>query len=566
MGKLTAGERRLAVGLIVVVGLAVAGLQFQAAVAPSAGGAHHTHANFRQRLALAEGATADLRRQLAECHHATGQPSPPPAEVATAKAEVASLTAELASVRKALSSALSQIATLKAESAAGPPAAAHEQPRAFHERVYPAVNDERLPFVGDVLPMEGSKGGGVEKAVLLGESEAIADGNASSCQYIDVVFQRQGEGRCTLVVDQGRQWHNGEDEKKRGFGWFGKGFASASTMSFTMNTTAAIPTPLREMIPREKWLDWIQTERDNLLLPFLTNKADVIKAAKALIGVGAKVPGTNNSEPLLVMCANHGHWPLLLNFFCSLRAANLPTPRHFIVATSTETAQMLTALGLTAFYHPGLGEFPTQASHGYGDTVFVRMMMLKQFAVYIALLCRYDVLFQDVDLTWSRDPVPHLQAESEYYHAQFMDDGARNFLNAPYMANSGFFYLRSDFLSFKFWDAVTMNMLIGPNQRIVARVLEQYTGRYGLRVRTLPWQRYVNGKHLLTKRKRETVEEILAESEVLHFSWTLNIEDKYNKMKVHDAVHISRECYFNVSQCDTAAAGGDQWRDKMCVA
>ena len=29
-----------------------------------------------------------------------------------------------------------------------------------------------------------------------------------------------------------------------------------------------------------------------------------------------------------------------------------------------------------------------------------------------------------------------------------------------YMANSGFFYLRSDFLSFKFWDQVTMMMLV----------------------------------------------------------------------------------------------------------
>ena len=59
------------------------------------------------------------------------------------------------------------------------------------------------------------------------------------------------------------------------------------------------------------------------------------------------------------------------------------------------------------------------------------MMMLKQFSVYVALLCRYDVLFQDVDLTWTRDPVPALRADAEFFHGQFMDDGARNFLNAP---------------------------------------------------------------------------------------------------------------------------------------
>jgi hypothetical protein len=90
-----------------------------------------------------------------------------------------------------------------------------------------------------------------------------------------------------------------------------------------------------------------------------------------------------------VMCANHGHFALMLNFFCSLRAAGIETPKHFIVTTSVETEQMLTGMGLTAFYHKGLGEFPTKASDGYGDETFVRMMMLKQFAVYVALLCRY---------------------------------------------------------------------------------------------------------------------------------------------------------------------------------
>jgi hypothetical protein len=64
------------------------------------------------------------------------------------------------------------------------------------------------------------------------------------------------------------------------------------------------------------------------------------------------------------MCANHGHIALLLNFFCSLRAAKIPTPKHFIVTTDPDTASLLTSMGLTAFYHVGLGEFPTKASEG----------------------------------------------------------------------------------------------------------------------------------------------------------------------------------------------------------
>lgn len=202
---------------------------------------------------------------------------------------------------------------------------------------------------------------------------------------MDVVFQHPDKGRCTLVVDQPPHWQNNEDGRK-GTGWNGEGFAMATALSFTMNTTAG--AILREKIPREKWLEWIQKNRDTYLLPFLTNKDDIIEAAKKVIGVGT-TDKDGRHEPLLVMCANHGHFALMLNFFCSLQAANIKLPKHFIVTTSDETANLLTGIGLTAFYHKGLGKFPTKASSGYGDETFVRMMMLKQFAVYVALLCRY---------------------------------------------------------------------------------------------------------------------------------------------------------------------------------
>eukprot|EP00037_Helgoeca_nana_P037370 m.15793 g.15793 ORF g.15793 m.15793 type:complete len:582 (-) comp8782_c0_seq1:49-1794(-) len=576
MGKLSGAERRTAVGLLALVGCGALVLQFRTAFTPPAG--LHCPPGYKQRLELADGIVKHLRLELADAKAAaTATATAHRDRASTADASAAEglaetqqkmegLTAELAKTKKQLDEVTAQLAAAHASTTAEATsssvgASSSLETRTLYEKVYPMGEGDSIPFVGSVLAYEGWKAGGVQQAVLLGESAAIAAGDPSSCEYIDVVFQHPNRGRCTLVVDQVNHWHNNEDGRK-GTGWEGEGFAMATAMSFTMNTTAH--TPLRERVPREKWLEWIQKNRDTYLLPFLTNKDSIVAAAKGLIGVGRK-DAAGGSEPLLVMCANHGHFALMLNFFCSLRAAGIETPKHFIVTTSVETEQMLTGMGLTAFYHKGLGEFPTKASDGYGDETFVRMMMLKQFAVYVALLCRYDVLFQDVDLTWSRNPIPTLRAESEFFHGQFMDDGARNFLNAPYMANSGFFYLRSDFLSFKFWDAVTMMMLVGPNQRIVARMLEVYTARYGLKVRTLPWQQYTNGKHLLTNRKRKRVEEMLAAADVLHFCWTLNIDDKYNKMKVHDAVHISRECYFNVTMCHATAASGPNWRDHICI-
>lgn len=49
----------------------------------------------------------------------------------------------------------------------------------------------------------------------------------------------------------------------------------------------------------------------------------------------------------------------------------------------------------------------------------------------VCTVCSYDVLFQDVDVTWLKDPFPELQADAPYYHIQFMDDGSRRRLNAP---------------------------------------------------------------------------------------------------------------------------------------
>eukprot|EP00038_Savillea_parva_P026726 m.55874 g.55874 ORF g.55874 m.55874 type:complete len:579 (-) comp7638_c0_seq2:2227-3963(-) len=511
---------------------------------------------YADRLQQAEMAVNRLKSQLDE--------------LTSAKADVTRLEAEKAEVMRSLEAEKAQLKRTEAllaeaKAATTAPRAAETSPdkgdQAYYQRIVPMAEGEPIPYVGELLAYEGWKAGSVERSVLLGEDASIADGDVSSCKYMDVLFQHRHRERCTLIVDQSATWNNFEDSRK-GEGWFGEGFAMPSALAYSMNTTSG--TPLRESIPREKFLEWIFNNRDQYMLPFMQNKKAVIDAARALIGVGTEAKDGSNAKPLLVMCANHGHFPLLLNFFCSLRAAKIPFPQHFIVTTSAKTAADLTNMGLTAFYHEGLGTFPTKASEGYGDEIFVRMMMLKQFAVYVALCCRYDVLFQDVDLTWLKDPVPTLQREAEFFHGQFMDDGARNFLNAPYMANSGFFYLRSDFLSLKFWDAVTQMMLVGPNQRIVARMLDMYTARYGMKVRSLPHQVYTNGKHLITDRKRDKVEMMLKRAEVLHFCWTLNIEDKWNKMMVHDSVHISRECYFNDTLCGLEDIGKD-WPEQICT-
>lgn len=52
----------------------------------------------------------------------------------------------------------------------------------------------------------------------------------------------------------------------------------------------------------------------------------------------------------------------------------------------------------------------------------------------------YDVLFQDVDVVWYKNPLPFFQDKSSAIYKNdvyFQDDGSRQVFYAPYSANTG---------------------------------------------------------------------------------------------------------------------------------
>jgi hypothetical protein len=218
-----------------------------------------------------------------------------------------------------------------------------------------------IPFVGNEHPYSFG-GAGVKGATLLGTDASIATGSAASCKYLDIMFQHAGRQRCTLVVDQEYGWKHAETPCSRPHchKQDGEGFTPPFTVSYIMDHTGEESKPARIEIPREKILRWLPEVRDKNLLPFLNSKKATEKAAEALIGRGDgdKVA----PETLLVMTANAGHMGLLLNFFCSLKAAGIATPKHFVVAPTAALRDTLTAAGITAFFHEGLGAFTDKPS------------------------------------------------------------------------------------------------------------------------------------------------------------------------------------------------------------
>ena len=81
------------------------------------------------------------------------------------------------------------------------------------------------------------------------------------------------------------------------------------------------------------------------------------------------------------------------------------------------------------------------------------MMWYKAFAIFLLLRLNLNVLFQDVDLVWYKDPFPYFHKAMEesvektkktgsVIEGFFSDDGQRSLRYAPFYANSGFYYLK----------------------------------------------------------------------------------------------------------------------------
>lgn len=112
---------------------------------------------------------------------------------------------------------------------------------------------------------------------------------------------------------------------------------------------------------------------------------------------------------------------LLLNFMCSAESANIDISSIVVFIGEEHHAILIENMGAKAIYHPALGSMPPHAAKGYLDDTFARMMWFKTTSVYLALTCGFEVLFQDVDLVWLKDPFPYFRELD--HDILFMDDG-----------------------------------------------------------------------------------------------------------------------------------------------
>lgn len=248
--------------------------------------------------------------------------------------------------------------------------------------------------------------------------------------------------------------------------------------------------------------------------------------------------GSDNT--VIVMVCNTGQSDLLINFICSAQArgfGDVVKEKVLVFATDRGVLEIAHGLGLRAFYDEKIFEkMPEKEASRYGDQAFTQMMYAKVVTVQLINRLGHDVLFQDVDLVWYKNPLPFFHDRTTPLHnfdILFQDDGARSLRYAPYSANTGFYYVRNNdktkflFRSLLFLGDMVLSMT--SHQQALAALLDEHSSLTGLRVKTLSGVDFPGGYHYHRKKEIGFLKDIAQGKHVpylMHMSWTTNKKNK----------------------------------------
>jgi hypothetical protein len=175
-----------------------------------------------------------------------------------------------------------------------------------------------------------------------------------------------------------------------------------------------------------------------ILVEYLQNLDRLLQEVKAVLT--SEVVSKKGSKSVIVLVCNYGQVELFHNYVCNAKAKNLDLSNILMFATDTATLELCRTLGIPAYYDEAIfGSLPETAAKYYGDRTFSKMMMAKVYCVHLVLSLGYNVLFQDVDVIWYKNPLPYLEnsPETQEWDLMFQDDGARSVRYAPYSPNTG---------------------------------------------------------------------------------------------------------------------------------
>jgi Nucleotide-diphospho-sugar transferase len=273
-------------------------------------------------------------------------------------------------------------------------------------------NDNDDNDSNDSNPMDGSSSSSSSsrsRRMRSYASASAADATAN-CDHVKVVLtQPSVERQCLAVVAQWESYHVHNFLRLR------EDDDDDDDATAKKSTPRYSPSyPLRNVSRRHT----LKGKRPQMPLPYQTRAywpllIDYLQKLDGtldrLAPLAREAAGSDNT--VVVMVCNFGQSELLFNFACSARARGLDLAKVLVFATDADSYELALSLGIRAFdVQDAFGTMPSRAARVYGDKAFQGMMMSKAYCVHLVNALQYDVLFQDVDVTWYQDPI-------EYFHS-----------------------------------------------------------------------------------------------------------------------------------------------------
>jgi hypothetical protein len=259
------------------------------------------------------------------------------------------------------------------------------------------------------------------------------------------------------------------------------------------------------------------------------------------------------NNTVVVMICTRGQAILLMNFACSARAKGFQLSNVVVFATDVKTEKIAQSMGLTTFRDERNYAHMPAGIELYGDRAFTSIMWAKVVSAHLVSSLGYDFIFQDVDVVWLRDPREFFSDKTRpewKFDLLFQDDGARSLRFAPFSANSGFFFARSNERTRELFNArLTSGHQVNQarsDQAVFAQFLSEHASRYGLRVKTLGEEEFPAGRFLdLHKQQPDFMKEIFLGKRrpwIFHVSWTVRTEEKLQKFRQAGFWFVGKSC------------------------
>jgi hypothetical protein len=187
--------------------------------------------------------------------------------------------------------------------------------------------------------------------------------------------------------------------------------------------------------------------------------------------------------------------------------------------------------------------------------------------LYVSLL-GHDVLFQDVDVVWFKDPMAYFHDTDntaiQGFDILFQHDGSVQPRYSPLSANSGFYYVRANkktqylFASLLYHGALVRKSR--SHQQVLVQLLNEHASLFGLKVKVFDKARtdlFPGGDHY--HQDWDAMRGIVngeSNAYLLHMSWTENKVNKLLFLRQMGEWYVEDACLAGAAAGSTGGEGG----------